>query len=244
MRAGIPIIGSLLWDQKSPRPTWRSRLAVDRKILVSVPFRYGRRSSTRGHTFTMVFDTHADHGEALVVPFKEALPDPKALVAEAEALWQAERASAELGSIAADWGCVGVRFQDEAPAATWLQAWSDRFGETTPIPPVTTTGKLDMHWPTPISRVPVDLDVLLAAATLPDEPRPTPAAIADAWVDQNQGYEEYFFENVRHGIRASEDLRIWRRIKERAPVWLSNSRWSEAIKILEAEDAQASHGSS
>jgi|SRR3990170_7778359 len=48
MRAGILIIGSLLWDN-CQRDAWRrSRLCVDRAVHVKAPIYYGRRSNSRG----------------------------------------------------------------------------------------------------------------------------------------------------------------------------------------------------
>lgn len=74
IKAGVLIIGSLLWDTKNERPTWREDLALSEKKLVSLPIRYGRCSSTRSDTFSMVFSNAAgkikDGGRAYVVPFK------------------------------------------------------------------------------------------------------------------------------------------------------------------------------
>jgi hypothetical protein len=45
MRAGIRIIGSLLWDNDK-RSAWRkSRLCMDEEVLVKAPIRYGRSRS-------------------------------------------------------------------------------------------------------------------------------------------------------------------------------------------------------
>src|SRR5580692_12520499 len=50
---GVLIIGSLYWDPR--RQGWRdSRLDVDNVFNVHAPIRYGRRSTGRGHTYTMV----------------------------------------------------------------------------------------------------------------------------------------------------------------------------------------------
>ncbi len=53
------------------------------------------------------------------------------------------------------------------------------------------------------------------------------------------GYERYFFENVRHGIRTPEDLNIWRRIAERSPEWLKEPGYAEVVSLLKSE---AAHG--
>lgn len=83
---------------------------------------------------------------------------------------------------------------------------------------------------------PVDLDVILAAVTKPDAKPPTAQAIADAWIDQCDGYERYFFNNVLHGIRTSDDSEIWCKIEERSPCWLKAEAYKEAIEILRSEE--------
>ncbi len=52
MRGGILIIGSLLWDDSTERQTWRSRRLLLERHSVVVPLNYGRRSRSRGDTFT------------------------------------------------------------------------------------------------------------------------------------------------------------------------------------------------
>jgi hypothetical protein len=81
MRAGILIVGSLLWDPKREREAWRrSRLAIDRSVLVRVPIRYGRRSESRGNTFTMTICIGGGLGQAVVVPCRRTLADGTALL--------------------------------------------------------------------------------------------------------------------------------------------------------------------
>jgi hypothetical protein len=100
---------------------------------------------------------------------------------------------------------------------------------------VNENGLLGIPWPAAISGAPDDVDVILATVTKPDPIRPSPEKIAEAWVDQNHGYERYFFENVRHGIRTPEDARIWSRIQNRNPAWLSQASYAKPIEILRAE---------
>ena len=119
MRAGILIIGSLLWDN-SQRDTWRrSRLFVDQKLHVKAPICYGRRSRTRGNTFTMTFATSDVLGRAVLVPCKSAIESVEDIVGEAKALWRAEQPTAAPNSIGASWGSVGILFGKTVPAE-WL----------------------------------------------------------------------------------------------------------------------------
>ena len=71
LKFGVLIIGSLRWDNDN-RKNWREeRLDIDQAVTVGAPIRYGRRSSKRGCTFTMVFSNSCqpDHlGTALLVP--------------------------------------------------------------------------------------------------------------------------------------------------------------------------------
>jgi hypothetical protein len=64
---------------------------------------------------------------------------------------------------------------------------------------------------------------------------PSAEEVADAWIDR--GSEEYFLNNVKHGIRTAGDGDIWKRIKERDPAWLRNAAYAEAIRLLNAEGA-------
>ena len=56
LNGGVLIIGSLLWDVDKIRERWRDNfLDMKRKLPVAAPIRYGRVSSERKCTFTMVF---------------------------------------------------------------------------------------------------------------------------------------------------------------------------------------------
>ena len=60
-------------------------------------------------------------------------------------------------------------------------------------------------------------------------------SFADAWVSQLEGHENYFFNNVKHGIRTPDDLAIWRRIEDRSPRWINAEPYKEAIEILRGD---------
>jgi len=63
-------------------------------------------------------------------------------------------------------------------------------------------GTLRIAWPvTTVERRPANVDIILTTATKAEATRPTATEISDAWVDQSDGHERYFFENIRHGIR-------------------------------------------
>jgi hypothetical protein len=238
MRIGILIIGSLLWDRRCEREAWRaSHLDIAHAFHVKVPIRYGRRSASRGNTFTMTIHLGGSYGQAVVVPCRIGECDIGALFSEAEALWKAEQPDAPPGKIAASWGCVGLLFRDQPPPADWSASWADGFRarQASHVPPLDGKGFLNIPWPQTVSGGTIDADLILATATRANNKRPTSNEIADAWIDQNGGNERYFFENVRHGIRTPEDSQIWRRIEERAPAWLSLGDYAEAVGILRDE---------
>lgn len=241
MRGGILIIGSLLWDEHGERAAWRSqRLSLEGRQGVSVPIRYGRRSQLRGHTFTMTFDPSHSAGWAVVVPCVSPASRPEDLVDEAEALWSAEQPGATAGVLGASWGCVGLLFRERPPDA-WADAWCRTFRDRAlcPISPIDDNGLLRIPWPTLERGDALALDFVLATATRRECARPTPAAVADAWLDQSEGHERYFFENVRHSIRTSDDLLIWERMVQQPAPWLRREDYASAVAILTEEQGDA-----
>jgi hypothetical protein len=158
----------------------------------------------------------------------------EALTAEAEALWRAEQPDVQGHRIAAAWGCVAALFT--ADATTGLNtAWTAFFRTNAqPIVPTSDQGLLEVPWPTRSDDgSPYDADVLLATATKAASIVPSPEDVADAWIDQDEGFEVYFFNNVRHGIRTENDLQIWKRMKERNPHWLAARSYSDVASLLD-----------
>jgi hypothetical protein len=185
----------------------------------------------------MVMSEGHANGEALIVPCRNLLAMFDNLRSEAEQLWAAEHRNAAPGSISVSWGSVGVRFCEELRNVPLAEAWKRHFMETSrPISPIDVHGMLNIPWPTGISddQHP-DFDLILAVATRAEERIPTPDAIADAWVRQDDGYETYFFANVRAGIRTRDDIAIWRCIEKRNPRWLATDSYADAIELLREE---------
>jgi len=188
----------------------------------------------------MTFSHDTPIGQGVLVPCTEAIVDIDSLVAEAEALWSAEERKAPSGRLGARWGCVGVLCREETESASLMAAWVCYFRDTktSAIWPVDERGVLCIPWPTKVADgAPADADVILATATEADRVQPCAEQIADAWLDQNESHERYFFENVRHGIRTPDDGPIWKRIEERRPCWRRDGAYAEAIAILQREAA-------
>lgn len=244
MHCGILIIGSLLWDDgnKCQRANWRKeRLDVSAAVRARTPIYYGRKSRSRGDTYTMAFRPNGPMGHAVLVPCTGKIEGIDSLIAEASALWQAEcpDAKAQPGTLGKFWGCVGALFASGNAHAKLSAEWTAHFqkAETRSVSVVNANGLLDIGWPDGLDGQPAEFDVILATATKPEPEPPTPHAVANAWVDQCARHEKYFFNNVRHGIRTPEDADIWSRIEERSPPWINAEPYREAIETLREEAA-------
>ena len=219
MRVGILTVGSLYWESSAVRQEWRrERLVVDASVLVKVPIRYGRRSSSRGDSFTMVFDRnlkHEDYGQAIVLPCRRRVHELEDLVEEAKRLWAAERNSSTLGPIAANWGCVALlrnpahRMMDSILAG-WKEHVSTEkhYGNLS----VDERGRLRVLWPNTTSGSGLEFDALLATSTEPtldDGKYSSAAAIAHAWTTpKGERYGNYFSENKANEITTFQDAKI------------------------------------
>lgn len=247
MKCGILIIGSLFWDNEGRRKKWRrQRLYIGDSIPVHAPIYYGRKSGTRGGTYTMTFQQSGPAGRAALVPCQREIQTIEDLKDEAEALWEAEDAQSDPGMIGKGWGVVGALFGNDETTAALAQAWENcfqgygaqRLSVVRDDDVVGNNGVLKIKWPEVEDGAPADMDIMLATVTKPKPPEPSGAEeVAEAWIHQSAGHERYFFENVRHGIRTSDDGEIWRRIEERAPTWLKCKEYAKAIGILRDEVA-------
>lgn len=234
MNCAILVIGSLLWGD-GPKEAWRQdRLRVPDRQSVHAPIRYGRRSTTWANTFTMVLDPAVPAGRAFLVPSIREVETIEDLVDEAEALWRAERNATTGSGICAEWGCVGALFRGDLDDARVMNGWSQHFRSAcAPTAPVHQDGILGIAWPVSMTDgAPVVADVILAAATQAEASRPSPSQIADAWIEQNNGKERYFFQNVQSGIRTADDQAIAQRLIARAPAWIGSETYASALEQL------------
>lgn len=127
---GTLIIGSLYWDPEPNRARWRSErldLAASRNVFA--PIRYGRRSDSRGNSYTMVFSEALTRQEphmgcAIAIPCARPVHSIQALVEEAQHLWAAERTRDSFnGRISADWGRIALALIHRvAFLRSWLMA--------------------------------------------------------------------------------------------------------------------------
>lgn len=238
MKCGILIIGSLYWDDDNGRDEWRRRrLDTCSRISVTAPIFYGRKSASRGDTYTMTFRSEEPSGRAVLVRCQREVETIDDLKAEAEALWKAEAPKSGPAAIGSGWGCVGALLRSGEASEKLAQAWSDHFEAVRAdgLSVVGTDGSLDIIWPETADGGPADVDIILATATKPNAAPPRAHMVADAWLSQNRGFERYFLENVRYGIRTADDLEIWGHVEARAPDWLGKEQYREAVEILRNE---------
>jgi hypothetical protein len=218
---GILIIGSLCWDPK--RKWWRdSRLHNEERWHVSSPIRYGRLSSTRGDTYTMVFSRLCEAGQAIAARCRHDVERGDDLIAEAQALWSAEINVPGSHHLSKNWGRTALLINpDSTVPQDIVEAYVARIrrepgyrdvpqspGEG---PLISERGILRIPWPIDVpSGQALRLDLLLATANYPDfigDPRGYPDAgtIADAWRRDTAGNVLYFHRNRAEGIRTFED---------------------------------------
>ena len=243
LKTGILIIGSLYWDenvshfhdaqghcQEYCRKSWRERrLNMRDSRDVDVRIRYGRSSSTRGDTYTMVFSPSAKPGQAKVIRCLNDVDVPQDLVTEAEELWTAEcngKNSRRL--VSSTWGCVGLLVNPNRINNTeqLLEAWRIRvsnqaertnyinftYPEREKKPVITAAGLLDIDWPKLSNGKDLDCDLLLATANYPFERNteqskkypPTAKKIGESW-RKRPYYVNYFYSNCMHGIWTFQD---------------------------------------
>lgn len=238
MKCGILIIGSLYWDNANGRESWRkARLNTAASIPVRAPIYYGRKSRSRGYTYTMTFRRDDPSGVAVLVPCQGGIETIDNLTVEASALWRAEAPQSRPNAMGSSWGCVGALFGNDEARETLRPDWNAHFREigNKGLSVVGPDGELDLVWPSTLTGERVDMDIILATVTLPEAEPPAAQTIADGWLGLNGGYERYFLENVRHGIRTAHDLEIWRCIEAGAPGWLETEGYREAVEVLRAE---------
>ncbi|MGA1832457.1 hypothetical protein [Rhizobium wenxiniae] len=238
MKCGILIIGSLLWDdQTEGRKDWRNHsLNVSKAVPVSAPIDYGRISSSRSNTFTMVLRSDGPLGTGILVPCRRDVVTIDDLVAEASALWKAEAPKAKTGALSSSWGSVGVLFRERAMNAGLVESWQAHFKKmgAKSLAVVGSDGSLNIPWPTTEDGASADFDLVLATATVPENVKPSPEAVARAMLCQADGHENYFLNNVLNGIRTAADDEIFTIIERGSPNWISADENRDAIAILKA----------
>lgn len=230
MKGAVLIIGSLLWEnehnslkknQGKLRAQWRLNLYLDKKIAVKVPIRYGRKSTSRRCTYTMIFSNSVSKlGTAFIVPFIEQTESFDELKNQALKLSEVEGISTECSPnrIKAHWGAVGIAFnkfkenQFDEIKKKWHEEFNSfdnkmyRIGKEAPS--IQQNGGLNFEF-----KIPEYIDYVFATPTIPNiSEYPTSGRIIDAILESNPTYETYVKNNFEHGIRVQNDEEIIKRL--------------------------------
>ena len=222
IQIGVLIIGSLYWDMKKHRSKWRRKhLECQHLRYVRVPIRYGRRSCSRGCSYTMVISAglgEDQFGCGIVIPCKS-----QNLINEAECLWTAERPddSKPNGRISASWGRIALLVNRDSPEANKIRdEWKERVSRESNYvqsiesavgekAAVNKCGFLNIPWPKTKDGSELEFDAILATATNPKIVSGAYADvqnIADAWkTSDGKRFVCYFYNNQDCGIKTFQD---------------------------------------
>ncbi len=228
--AGVLIVGSLYWEDTRARKKWRdTRLNMKDQALVSAPIRYGRKSTKRGDSYTMVFSTELcqakNHlGSGILVACRHAIYTVDDLVAEAEYLWAAEKDTEQRTSdVSATWGCIALLVNPKNPnIARLIDGWVKRIAQEKHYGKlerahgesalVNADGQIAIPWPQRKDGKAIDTDILLLTATNPttvDGRYATPEEIASAWkIPSGRSHVSYFWNNRKSGVETFQDTEI------------------------------------
>jgi len=227
-KGGAIIIGSLFWEETPKRIKWRQVYleTIEKKVPVRIRIRYGRKSSTRQDTFTMIVSNHpnTEFGIAYILPFKEKIKNARNLesqafaMAGAEGLWKKSEPS-----LNKNWGTVGLLINPkleksrslETIRERWVKLYSeydwDKLDYQIENEPelIDKNGFLNIEWTEEMN----DFDFLIATLTVPDPKKfLDEQTIADKI--NETGYDEYFLTNYQNGIRTFQDERIIEKLKK------------------------------
>jgi hypothetical protein len=229
MKGAVIVIGSLLWENKENalnkkqgliRAEWRKSLDLDNKISIKVPIRYGRKSSSKRCTYTMVFSNSVKTlGKAYLIPFKEFTKDFANLREQAIQLSVAEGISTDRcpNRLKASWGAVAINFNRNKDFSTLKKQWynefinfeNDEYRIGTEKPSITLKGELNFE-----IKLPDDIDFVLATPVKPElNEYPNIEKIADAIIESKPRYDTYVKENFENGIRVENDEQLIKLIK-------------------------------
>ena len=241
MRIGILISGSLYWDCLPFREQWRQdRLYLDDKQYVKVPIRYGRCSSTRGNSYTMVISKGLVRknqlGQAIIVPCQQLVNSSEDLIKEAKYLWAAESNRQYITDIPTckSWGrIVLLKNPNLSIPGEISRGWcghiynNTNYGEELKHTDSEESaidesgGFLDIDWPESVDGSVLEMDALLATVTNPNFTNgdyPSVHKIVNAWnTSDGKNYVDYFYKNRAHGIKTFQDIEIQDRLQQLWP---------------------------
>jgi hypothetical protein len=229
MKGAVILIGSLLWEteenalnkeQGSIRIKWRKNLDIENKTPVQLPIRYGRKSSSKKCTYTMVFSNSVKNsGTAYLIPFNKDANNFSDIKEQALQLSIAEGISTEKypNRLIATWGAVAIYFNRNKKFIGLKENWSKEFmkfnnsgyriGDETPS--INSEGQLNFE-----IDLPQNIDYVFATPVKPELTEyPNIERIAEAILESKPKYDTYAKENYRNGIRVYGDDKLIKMIK-------------------------------
>jgi hypothetical protein len=227
LSGGVLVVGSLLWEGSVIRNAWRQHnINLKERQSVLAPIRYGRISSSRNCTYTMVFSDECKAkekmGNAVFIPFAINPIDFKQLETQAKDLINAEfNKTKNLKTFDWDWGALGILFNPKSEDETsskclvvssfcdeWAKRYSkdfepDNFRVDTETCIISQKGNLLIDW----LNLPDSIDFIIATVIKPElKNYPSPKNIADRILVNE--YDTYFRENRREGITTFQDFEV------------------------------------
>lgn len=223
---GVLIIGSLIWDEAEIRENWRTNcLDVEKAKAVTLPIRYGRISSERRFTYSMVFSQACkkleNRGMGLVVPFLHPVNIEEFDVQAHELIKAEHKKEPGFTRFNWDWGTLALavnprHLNDESDKRDVIKQlqnhWFEKIGKGfnpndykvgTEMPIVDKTAHLQIDWVPDLD----DYDFVIATATKPNVNKiPDAKEIADRMILND--FDEYFRRNHDVGIVTYQDDEI------------------------------------
>ena len=247
VKGAVLLIGSLLWeneknclpDQKSlalKRRKWRhSCLNLNLKEITPLPIRYGRSSSSRIDTYTMVFSSSyiRKKGHGIIIPFKKTIDflTGTNLQNQAKRLAIVEGICDQTGdrsTLIKNWGCIAIWINPQSKYKQEIKKmWSTiiqnvQFGYSKIRVSNFKWGDEDSLLLDDYSldlKIKSDYDFLLCTYIIPKHKNiqknservyPSPKEMSDAILAS--GYKTYFSKNRKNGIVTFDDKQILKRL--------------------------------
>jgi hypothetical protein len=224
-KGGVVIIGSLLWESTVRRYSWRSLYLRDitSKTPVAVKIRYGRPSTSRKDTYSMIFSNHPStkFGQGFIVGFKDSIKSFRALEKQAVAMASAENLWTDNPTLNKRWGTVGLLINPNIDSKNksgadiirdrWTRLYQNYRSTFNPDTycienersVIDQNGFLLIDWTEAMN----DYDFLIATPVVPKIKIPlSPKEVASKMIEKN--YTEYFDRNTASGISTFQDEEI------------------------------------
>jgi len=225
LSGGVIIIGSLLWENKKGRDLWRKNNFEKDSIKVPLPIRYGRRSTTRNNTYTMVYSNDCSDklGSGYILKYREKISTFDELIKQAEELAKAEGIYKENQNekIFSSWGTVAILFNSKLDqdikkyiGDTWRKLYQNNinpscFSVNNEKPSIDKNGFLNLVTEIPIK----NLDYLFTTTVAINvSSYPEAEGIAQTMINNN--YTVYFCRNRENGIFTFQDEDIYKNLEK------------------------------